>query len=106
MLLWGDNLEVGNAVVVLEVVAVVDVEVAWWKWSVGVVGVVNCKLPVEVGCGDGVAALAGLLVTELEVETVPGDTNGGSKDGVRGVVGGELGWVWVPCSWFGGVGER
>ena len=67
-------------------------------------GVVKCKLPVEVSCRDGVASLAGLVVTELEVSTVPGDTCGGSKNGVRVEVGSELGWVWVSCTWFGGVG--
>ena len=38
-----------NVVVVLAAVGVVDVEVAW-QWNVVVGGVVNCKLPVEVGC--------------------------------------------------------
>lgn len=99
-----NKLEVASAVVVLAVVAVVDHEVAWWNWSVGVAGVVQCKLPVEVSCGDGVA-LAGLVVAKLEVSAVPREVCGGCKDGVGAEVRNELGWVWMLWCGFGGVGE-
>ena len=68
-------------VVVLAAVGVVDVEVAW-QWNVVVVGVVNCKLPVEAGCVE-VAADEGLVVTELEVDTVPGDPHQNFRRGCK-----------------------
>ena len=66
-------------------VGVVDAEVAW-QWNVVVVGVVNCKLPVEVGCVE-VAADEGLVMTELEVDTVPGDPHGGSEESLPALIG-------------------
>ena len=59
-----------------EAVGVVDVEVGW-QWNVVVVGVVNCKLPVEVCCLE-VAADEGLVVIELKVGAVPGHLHRGA----------------------------
>ena len=56
--------------VVLVAVGVVHVEVGW-QWNVVVIGVVNCKLPVEVCCLE-VAADEGLVVIELKVGAIPG----------------------------------
>lgn len=50
VLLWRENFEVGKAVVVFVAVDVVDMEGAWQLCVVGV-GVVHCKLSVEVVWG-------------------------------------------------------
>jgi len=56
VLLWGDKLEVFQAVVVLGFVDVVDLGVGW-DWLVGFAGVVHGELAVEIRGGD-VGALA------------------------------------------------